>query len=448
MSKKRRCPIKKAVSGFPEWQPKVKAIEEKWLRRISTHARRNGFLPVETASVEHLSTLEIKGEIDKEIYCLTKPGDKETSKELALHYDLTIPLARYVTEHFSRLAFPFKRYQIQKVWRGERPQFGRYREFYQADIDVIDAETLPALYDAEVVCVGVESMLKMRIAPFKVGVSNRKIYEGYLRGLGVENTVPVLRLIDKLEKIGTEGVAKLLVETCGMSAELARKSLALAALPKDADNLTALATSLGVSHPVFEQGLAELQELLNNVKLIGSPRVQEVIYPDLSFVRGFDYYTGSIFEGKFTSDDTYGSICSGGRYDNLAEGFGNKKLPGVGFSIGVTRIMAKESLEPEKMRDYPKYVSDFCLILDAETADSKPLIAAGNELKRLRHSVNTVSVGKLKKGLQVAARTEAAVAMFMFDGKLVLKHLGTGQQVDVAAGNSVVQTAQALLNSR
>ncbi|NJM10018.1 MAG: histidine--tRNA ligase family protein, partial [Bdellovibrionaceae bacterium] len=370
------------------------------------------------------------------------------SKELALHYDLTIPLARYVTEHFSRLAFPFKRYQIQKVWRGERPQFGRYREFYQADIDVIDAETLPAYYDAEVLCIGVSSMLKLKIQPFRVGVSNRKIYEGYLLGLGIKDTVPVLRLIDKIDKIGIVGVGKLLTETCGLDANLAQKSLALAAYPLGNRPPSELAKELGVEHETFRQGLKELEELMTNIRLIGSPEVLEAIQPDLSFVRGFDYYTGSIFEGKFTGDDKYGSICSGGRYDNLAEGFGNKRLPGVGFSIGVTRILAKESINPEAMLDYPKHVSDFCLILDADNTDPKPLILAGQELRRHRYSVNTISTGKLKKGLQIAARSEAAVSMFMFDGKIVMKKMDTGAQVEVAKDEPLIPRAIELLASK
>ena len=435
---------KKAVSGFIEWPPKIKKIEETWLRRISEKFHANGFVPVETAAVEYLSTLQIKGEIDKEIYCLSKLGS-DLSKELALHYDLTIPLARYVTEHFSLLTFPFKRYQVQKVWRGERPQFGRYREFYQADIDVIDSENLAQLYDAQVLCVGVEAMLTLKIAPFRVGVSNRKIYEGYLRGLGVADPTPVLRVIDKLDKIGSDGVKKSLTDALGMDGKLIEQCLALAIVELGDRSPAELAKQLGVENELFSQGLNELEQLMANIHLIGAPDAQAVIYPNLSFVRGFDYYTGSIFEGKFAGDTTFGSICSGGRYDNLAEGFGSKKLPGVGFSIGVTRILAKESLTAESMADFPKQTSDFCLILDAETQNPKSLIANGDKLKALGHSVNVVVVNKLKKGLQIASRTEASVAMFMFDEKIMLKQLATGEQVELSSITSLGEQAKALL---
>lgn len=367
------------------------------------------------------------------------------SKDLALHYDLTIPLARYVTEHFSELSFPFKRYQIQKVWRGERPQFGRYREFYQADIDVIDSEVLPPLYDAQVLCVGIEAMLQLKISPFRVGVSNRKIYEGYLRGLGVADTVPVLRTIDKLDKIGVEGVTKYLVDALKMDMALAEKCLRLSTISLGERDPLSVIVELGVENELFTRGLTELRDLLANLNRIGGKRVTSIVDADLSFVRGFDYYTGSIFEGKFDDDSKYGSICSGGRYDNLAEGFGTRKLPGVGFSIGVTRILAKESLKAEGMRDYPKYMSDFCLILDSDAPDPTTLLAAAGELKRAGLSVNTISAAKLKKGLQIAGRTGAAVAMFLFDQKIVLKQLSTGTQIEVPAGEAIVEKAKPLL---
>ncbi|MGE4130155.1 MAG: histidine--tRNA ligase [Bdellovibrionales bacterium] len=437
--------IKKSVSGFVEWQPKVKKIEETWLGRIAAVFAQNGFLPIETAAVEYLATLQTKGEIDKEIYTLGKLGS-EVSKDLALHFDLTIPLARYVTEHFGRLAFPFKRYQIQKVWRGERPQFGRYREFYQADLDVIDSESLAGFYDAQVLTVGVEAMLKLNIAPFHVGVSNRKIYEGYLLGLGISQPALVLRSIDKLAKISYEGVLKVLVDTLGMNSKLAEKATALACVKLSGQTPSDAVSALGVKHDLLALGLKELEGLLANVKMLSSPQVVEIIQADLSFVRGFDYYTGSIFEGQFSDGSGYGSICSGGRYENLAEGFGSRKLPGVGFSIGVTRILAKESVEPEKMPDYPKSLFDFCLVLDGDMGDPRRLIESGNQLKSAGFSVNMVSVAKLKKGLQLAARTEAQVALFLFDGKIVLKHLGSGQQIEVENG-SILAPAEKLIRT-
>jgi len=363
------------------------------------------------------------------------------SKELALHYDLTVPMARYVVENFSHLAFPFKRYQIQKVWRGERPQFGRYREFYQADFDVVDVESLAQLYDAQVLCVGVEAMLRMQIAPFRVGVSNRKIYEGYLRGLGASDTVPILRIIDKLDKIGAENVIKGLVDKCGLEIKMAEQSLRLASTQLEGRSVADLKKELAIENELLDVGLSELESLLTNVRMTADTNAQSVIYPDLSFVRGFDYYTGSIYEGKFSGDNTYGSICSGGRYDNLAEGFGNQKLPGVGFSIGLTRILAKESQNPEQIHDYPREITDFCLILDEQTEDPQALVRAGKELQANGYSVNSISVAKLKKGLQIASRTGACVALLMFDRKIVLKQLASGEQFEVSSTKPLLALA-------
>jgi histidyl-tRNA synthetase len=403
-------------------------------------------VPIETAAVEYLSTLQIKGEIDKEIYCLSKLGST-TTRDLALHYDLTIPTARFVAENQSKLAFPFKRYQTQKVWRGERPQFGRYREFYQADIDIIDVENLPDFYDAEVLCVGVKSMLSLGIGEFKVGVSNRKIYEGYLKGLGIEDTVPVLRLIDKIDKVGGDGVQKLLIENCGMDSQLAERSLALAHSDFNGRTPSDLMALLGVNHELFSQGLTELTRLIANVELIADPDVRAAISVDLSFVRGFDYYSGSIFEGKFVDSPQYGSICAGGRYDNLAEGFGTRKLPGVGFSIGLTRILAKLEEKAAELADYPRAGCDFCLILEGDGSLNPTLVATGNQLRSQGFSVNIISVAKLKKGLQIASRLESAVALFEFDQKCVMKKLSTGEQVEALPGRSAAEQAKAFRES-
>ncbi len=388
----------------------------------------------------------MKGEIDKEIYCLSKINST-TTKELALHYDLTIPIARFVSENFSKLSFPFKRYQIQKVWRGERPQFGRYREFYQADIDVIDSEALPHYYDAEVLVVGVSSMLSLNIPEFKVGVSNRKIYEGYLKGIGVKDTVPVLRIIDKLDKISLEGIQKLLVDSCQLEKAQAEQCTALAKVEYQAYSTPELIKYLNVDHELFVQGLTELTQLNSNIELMADPMVRSRIHTDFSFVRGFDYYTGSIFEGKFTDGSGYGSICSGGRYDNLLEGYGTKKLPGVGFSIGLTRILAKLEEKASGLVDFPKYSSDFCLVLEGEESLQRKILHLGAELKNENFSVNVISVTKLKKGLQISARLGSAVTVFEFDGKLVFKRMSDGLQMEVSFDESIVEKARTFIEN-
>jgi histidyl-tRNA synthetase len=420
------------VSGFIEWSPKIKSIEEVWIQRIREHAKKSGFVPIETAAVEYLETLQLKGEIDKEIYCLSKLGSTST-KELALHYDLTIPLARYVTENFSKIAFPFKRYQIQKVWRGERPQFGRYREFYQADIDVIDSENLSGFYDAEVLSVGVNALRQLKVGQFQVGVSNRKIYEGYLRALGLTETVPVLRIIDKLDKIGLEGVTKALVDSCKISQSLAQKCLALASISYEDQKLTQIPYLLGVQDSTLEQGLKELESLMSDIVALEGPSILKLVKPHFSFVRGFDYYTGTIFEGQFLGNathgnTTYGSICSGGRYDNLTQGFGNRKLPGVGFSLGLTRILAYYEGQAEQLEDYPHAPIDCACLFVGEIQDQGTMVSLARSLKDQGFSVTQIPVSKLKKGLQIASRLEAGLALFLFEDKIMMKNLKTGDQ--------------------
>lgn len=325
----------KAISGFPEWLPDVRYVEQQWFDHIRRVFESYGFCSLETPSVEELGVIEAKGEVDKEIYVLERlHKDEKDSKEarLALHFDQTVPLARYVAQHFNDLIFPFKRYQMQRVWRGERPQAGRFREFYQCDIDVINVDALPLHFDAEMpaiiweVLTGLPGMEGQNI---QMRVSNRKILLGLLEALEISNSAEVTRIVDKLEKIGAEKTTALLANECELSFALTDKIIQLA-------KTTDLAT-LSPANDMMAEGLEELRFVMDQLSHLPAGAV----VADLSIVRGLDYYTGTVYETVFTDDPGYGSICSGGRYDDLAGGYINKHLPGVGISIGFSRLFAR-----------------------------------------------------------------------------------------------------------
>ncbi|MEZ2279337.1 MAG: histidine--tRNA ligase [Microcoleus sp.] len=328
--------IARSLSGFPEWTPEVRYVEVMWLDRIRKVYESYGYTSIETPAVELLEILQAKGEIDKEIYLIKKPyeGSKE---EYGLHYDLTVPFARYVAQNHGKLTFPFKRYQMQKVWRGERPQRGRYREFYQCDVDVIDNETLSHYYDFEMLLVGHDALSCIEIPCFTIGISNRKIYQGYLEAVGIKDVTSTLRLIDKMDKVGSEGVIKLLKDKLDMPEELAVKAIQPSSIKSSDLGFIEQFQALDVKSTLADEGIQELEQVISLFIQTGRKNVEV----DLSFVRGFDYYTGIIYEGKFSNDPGYGSICSGGRYENLSGSFTDRRLPGVGFSVGFTRIFAK-----------------------------------------------------------------------------------------------------------
>lgn len=321
---------------MPEWLPEYRQVELGWLKKISSVFESFGYMPIETGAFERLETLISKGEIDKEVYMVSKTHGEGVEK-YGLHYDLTVPFARYVAQNYNALSFPFKRYQAQKVWRGERPQKGRFREFYQCDIDVVDNGSLSNYFDFEVLMVGEIAMSQLGIPAYTIGVSNRKIYEGYLQALQLQDPVGVLRVIDKMDKIGREGVLKVLHDTLQIPVSLAERALGPSDIrSKDLGFVDAF-KSLGISSEWSDLGIKELSDTYSALLQLGGNNFMA----DLSFVRGLEYYTGTIFEGKFNESEGFGSICSGGRYENLTGKLINKKLPGVGFSIGLTRIFAK-----------------------------------------------------------------------------------------------------------
>lgn len=321
----------KAISGFPEWLPEYRAVEQRWMDHLRKVFESYGYCSIETPAVEELEVLQAKGEVDKEIYVLSRaqadPNEKVDAR-LALHFDQTVPLARYVAQHFGNLAFPFKRYQMQKVWRGERPQLGRLREFYQCDIDVIGVDQLPLAFDAEMPAVMYEAMTGLDIGRVQVRISNRKILLGLVEALGIADSVAVTRTVDKLEKIGDTAVADLLQKEVGMDAKSIDAVLQLAKIKGDAAAISAITPQ----NKQMEEGVSELAFVMNAV-----PKGSAIA--DLSIVRGLDYYTGTVYETALLDIPQFtGSVCSGGRYDDLAGSYINRHLPGVGISIGFTRL--------------------------------------------------------------------------------------------------------------
>ncbi len=329
------------ISGFPEWLPQTRHVEQRWLDHVRAGFERYGFASVETPSVENLEVLLAKGETSQEVYTLHRlqadSDDPNTDTRLGLRFDLTVPLARYVAQHFNELTFPFKRYQIQRVWRGERPQEGRYREFTQCDIDVINVDHVPMHFDAELPRIAHEVLSGLNIPPWTIRINNRKVLQGCYEGLDIEDPLAVIRAVDKLHKIGENGVRQLLVDEVGLAEEQVKICLELARISGPDSSVVDEVAKLGVRSDLLTQGLDELAFVLNSLSDLPSGSV----VADLSIARGLDYYTGTVYEAGFDDDPGYGSICAGGRYEDLAGQFIRRNLPGVGISIGLTRIFAK-----------------------------------------------------------------------------------------------------------
>ena len=324
----------RTLSGFMELQPDKQVQMDKMRAVLAETYARYGFTPLDTPAIEAAEVLLAKGggETEKQIYRFTK-GDSD----LALRFDLTVPLAKYVAANYGQLTFPFRRYQIGKVWRGERAQRGRFREFYQADIDIIGDGALDILNEAEIPAIIYDTFTRLGLHRFRIRVNNRKVLNGFFAILGLsEQAGDVLRTIDKLDKIGADKVRALLTDTCGVTAAQADEILRFIACPgTSADKLAFLEQYRGRSD-VFDTGLDELRTVVGYLPAFGVP--EENFELDLTIARGLDYYTGTVYETVLLDHPEVGSICSGGRYDDLAGYYTNKSLPGVGISIGLTRL--------------------------------------------------------------------------------------------------------------
>ena len=339
-----------SLSGFPEWLPAGRIVEQSFLDALRRTFELHGFSGIETRAVEPLGELTRKGETSKEVYLLSRlqadPLEQEAqadpAKQLGLHFDLTVPFARYVVDNAGSLTFPFKRYQIQKVWRGERPQEGRFREFIQADIDIVGDGALPLHYDAEIPLIMHQAMSALPIPPVTIHVSNRKVAQGFYQSTGLDENqlIEVLRVVDKLDKIGPGRVREELITAVGATPEQAERALRLATISgTDPQAVTeAVLAALEGAEPsdLLHEGLSKLSEVLSTA----AARRPGAIIADLRIARGLDYYTGTVYESFMAGHEDLGSVCSGRRYDSLATS-GKRTFPGVGISIGLSRLLAR-----------------------------------------------------------------------------------------------------------
>jgi histidyl-tRNA synthetase len=331
------------LSGFPELLPAQRMAEQQILDELRRVFELHGFANVETRAVETVEQLGSKGEVEKEVYVLRRLHADPTSvaedvgSQLGLHFDLTVPFARYVLEHAGKLEFPFRRYQIQKAWRGERPQEGRFREFTQADIDVVGRDELPFHHDVEVARVMAEALASLSFLPrLRIQVNNRRLLQGFYAGIGVDDPAAAMRVVDKLDKVSPHRVGQMLVDEVGLTASQADRCLELAAIRSTDTSFVDAVKRLGVEHDLLEQGLGELRTVIEGCAGVATDRL--TVEADLSIARGLDYYTGTVFETRMSGFESLGSICSGGRYDSLASD-DRTTYPGVGISLGVSRLL-------------------------------------------------------------------------------------------------------------
>lgn len=320
------------LPGFMELTPSDQILFNKMMDTIRKNYEKFGFLPIDTPLIEKSEVLLAKGggETEKQIYKVVK-GDTDMS----LRFDLTVPLARYVAQHYSELSFPYKRYHIGKVYRGERNQKGRFREFYQADIDIIGNGSLDVINDAEIPSVIYSTFKDLGFDSFTIKINNRKILSGFFNSLGIEDATYVLRTVDKLEKIGVDKVKKEL-EDIGISLDNIEKILEFISINGSNDKILKELSNLNIDNELFNIGLDELSKVVEYIRLFDVPENNFAI--DLTIARGLDYYTGTVYETFLNDYPSIGSVCSGGRYDDLATYYTKQKLPGVGISIGLTRL--------------------------------------------------------------------------------------------------------------
>ena len=365
----------RTLSGFMELLPQPQQQMERMMQILRETYSLYGFTPLDTPIIEASEVLLAKGggETEKQIYRFQK-GDAD----LALRFDLTVPLAKYVALHGGELSFPFRRYQIGKVYRGERAQRGRFREFYQADIDVIGDGKLDITNEAEIPSIIYQTFTRLGLKRFQIRVNNRKILNGFYAMLGLtEQSGAIMRTVDKLDKIGPDKVRALLLEDCGLTEDQAAEILKFIAITgSSADVLAALEGYAG-RHELFDQGLSELKTVTAYLADFGVP--EENFAVDLTIARGLDYYTGTVYETTLLDHPEIGSVCSGGRYDNLAEYYTDRQLPGVGISIGLTRLFYVLGEQGMLNPDLPTAPADVLVL--PMTEDLAPAISLSTKLR-------------------------------------------------------------------
>lgn len=426
------------LSGFMELLPDAQQRMEQILETLRTTYALYGFTPLDTPIIEDAQVLLAKGggETEKQIFSVSNYNVK-TDKDsgLAMRFDLTVPLAKYVAMNYGQLSFPFRRYQIGKVYRGERPQRGRYREFYQADIDVIGDGKLDIINEAEIPAIIYQVFSRLGLKRFQIRVNNRKILNGFYAILGLtERSQEIMRTVDKLDKIGSAAVREILVDELGVDASAADEILRFISIRgSNAEILSALEEYRG-RNDLFDTGLSELSTVAGYLASFGVPEENFAI--DLTIARGLDYYTGTVYETTLLDHPGVGSVCSGGRYDNLAGYYTDRQLPGVGISIGVTRLFFV--LEDEKLLNAARNTAPADVLVIPMTDDLSAAISLATRLRSEGIRTQLYSEQKkFKQKIAYAAKLGIPYAVFLGEDEIAqnvvtLKDLTCGEQVTVS----------------
>lgn len=424
------------LSGFPEFLPEQRVVEQLIIDRLRRTFELHGFANIETRAVEPMDQLLRKGETSKEVYVLRRlhaedGGADGSAANMGLHFDLTVPFARYVLENAGRLEFPFRRYQIQKVWRGERPQEGRFREFTQADIDVVGKDALPFHHDIEVARVMAEALVALPLPPMRLQVNNRKLIQGFYTGIGATDIESVMRVVDKIDKVPADVVRTMLVDEAGLTDEQAGRCLELAGVRSSDLGFVEQVRALGVTNDLLEEGLAELAAVVEGTAGIVSDRF--VVEADLRVARGLDYYTGTVFETVMEGFEGLGSICSGGRYDALASD-GRTTYPGVGISFGLSRTLVP--LLQRGLLTSDRKVPSVVMVALADE-ESRPASDGVAQRLRARGIPAEVAAAPQKFGKQIRYAERRGIPFVWFPGSDgaadQVKDIRSGEQVDADA---------------
>ena len=416
----------RTLPGFMELLPNEQILFNKMRETIQKTYEQYGFLPLDTPIIEDAKVLLAKagGETEKQVYRFTK-GDND----LALRFDLTVPLAKYVSQYYNKLSFPFKRYQIGKVYRGEKPQRGRYREFYQCDVDIIGDGKLSILNDAEIPSIIYNTFKNLGFDDFTVCINNRKILNGLFSSINLsDSSEEILRIIDKIEKIGSNEVKEQLLELV-KDAKKVDIIMKFIKIEGDTESKLEQLDNLCIKDEIFLLGLKELKEVLKYIKLFNVPDNYYTV--DLTIARGLDYYTGTVYETFLNKYRNLGSICSGGRYDNLAEFYTDKKLPGVGISIGLSRLFFQ--LEDNNIINADNETIADVMVVSIDNNYETEIKIATN-LRNAGINVQTITEDmKLKNKLKYANKLKIKYLIIVGEdeikaGKVTLKDMITGEQ--------------------